>query len=188
MNKKQVRNEVRGKLAVLTEREFDKQCLLIRQRLFETKEWLQARSIAITISKELEVDTLPIIEQAWVEGKKVAVPKCHPIDRSMSFHYFTHYNQLETVYNNLQEPIEEETEVAFKNEFDIIIVPGVAYDRRGYRIGFGGGYYDRYLQHFDGVTVSLLLDEQLYEKIPNEPFDQPVQNLILPSGVIAIYD
>ena len=106
----------------------------------------------------------------------------------MTFRFLTDFGQLEKVYNDLHEPIEDETEVALKNELDLIIVPGIAYDRLGYRIGFGGGYYDRFLQNYNGTTISLLLQEQLYDQLPHESFDQPVQRLILPNGVFSIYD
>ena len=188
MDKKNFRNETRKKLAILSKEDFNKQCQYIHKRLYQSKEWIQSKCIAITISNELEIDTIPVIKQAWIEGKRVAVPKCHPKDKTMTFRFLTDFGQLEKVYNDLHEPIEDETEVALKDELDLLIVPGIAYDRLGYRIGFGGGYYDRFLQNYNGITVSLLLQEQLYDQLPHESFDQPVQKLILPNGVFSIYD
>ena len=188
MDKKYFRNETRKRLAILSKEEFNKQCQLIHKRLYQSKEWLQSKCVAITISKSLEIDTISVIEQAWMEGKRVAVPKCNPQDKTMTFRFLTDFGQLEKVYNDLNEPIEDVTEAALKDELDLIIVPGIAYDRLGYRIGFGGGYYDRFLQNYNGATVSLLLQEQLYDHLPYESFDQPVQKLILPNGVFSIYD
>lgn len=188
MDKKKFRNETRKKLAILSKEEFDKRCQLIYNRLYQSEEWIQSDCIAITISKDLEISTIPIIEQAWIEGKRVAVPKCHPHDKTMTFRFLFDFSQLEKVYNDLQEPIEAITEVALKEELDLIIVPGIAYDRLGYRIGFGGGYYDRFLQNYSGKTISLLFEEQFYNQLPYESFDLPVQKLILPNGEFSIYD
>lgn len=188
MDKKTIRNETRKKLAGLTAEQFHQQCAMIHNRLYQSEEWLQSDCIAITISTKYEIDTIPIIERAWNEGKKVAVPKCNPQDKTMVFRYLQHFDQLEKVYNDLQEPRELMTEIALNSELDLIIVPGVAFAPNGYRIGFGGGYYDRFLQHYNGLTISLLLPEQLYENIPYEPFDRPVQKLIFPNGVMHIDD
>ncbi|MBD3107653.1 5-formyltetrahydrofolate cyclo-ligase [Bacillus sp. AGMB 02131] len=188
MNKKKIRNETREKIISIPEEQFRQQCQFIHKRLFQSVEWLNSDCIAITISTKYEIDTVPIIEQAWAEGKKVAVPKCNPKDRKMTFRYLEHFNQLEKVYNDLQEPVEAFTRTAVMEELDLMIVPGIAFAPNGYRIGFGGGYYDRFLENYRGSTVSLLLPEQLYENIPYEPFDQPVQKLILPNGEMSIDD
>ena len=99
---------------------------------------------------ENEVNTYPIIEKAWEEGKKVVVPKCNKEARTMSFRKISNFDQLETVYMNLREPIPALTEEVNADEIDLQIVPGVAYTERGERIGYGGGYYDRYLMHYKG--------------------------------------
>ena len=118
--------------------------------LYAQKEWAEAKTIGITLSMENEVNTYPIIEKAWEEGKKVVVPKCNKEARTMSFRKISNFDQLETVYMNLREPIPALTEEVNADEIDLQIVPGVAYTERGERIGYGGGYYDRYLMHYKG--------------------------------------
>lgn len=184
MDKKEIRAMVRKELASIPQTEFEQACEQIAERLFQTEEWERAYSIAITIANEREVHTKHIIEKAWKEGKKVAVPKCRPSDRSMVFRMITDFNQLESVYCGLLEPKTDATEAA--GDFDMMIVPGVAFDLDGYRIGYGGGYYDRYLQGFEGPTISLLLAEQLISAIPRDEYDIPVNILILPNGVYRI--
>ena len=76
-----------------------------------------------------EVNTYPIIEKAWEEGKKIVVPKCNKGTRTMSFRQISNLNQLETVYMNLREPIPALTEEVNACEIDLLIVPGVAYTR-----------------------------------------------------------
>ncbi|KAB7642743.1 5-formyltetrahydrofolate cyclo-ligase [Bacillus sp. B3-WWTP-C-10-D-3] len=153
--------------------------------LYEQKEWAEAKTIGITLSMENEVNTYPIIEKAWEEGKRVVVPKCNKETRTMSFRQISNFDQLETVYMNLREPIPALTEEANADEIDLQIVPGVAYTERGERIGYGGGYYDRYLVHYKGKTLSLAYSFQMVEHIPVEPFDTNVEKIITEKGTMV---
>ncbi|MBP3968373.1 5-formyltetrahydrofolate cyclo-ligase [Bacillus sp. WL1] len=153
--------------------------------LYEQKEWAEAKTIGITLSMENEVNTYPIIEKAWKEGKRVVVPKCNKETRTMSFRKISNFDQLETVYMNLREPIPALTEEVNADEIDLQIVPGVAYTERGERIGYGGGYYDRYLVHYKGKTLSLAYSFQMVEHIPVEPFDKNVEKIITEKGTMV---
>ncbi|PHB93883.1 5-formyltetrahydrofolate cyclo-ligase [Bacillus wiedmannii] len=146
--------------------------------LYAQKEWAEAKTVGITLSMENEVNTYAIIEKAWEEGKKVVVPKCNKETRTMSFRQISNFDQLEIVYMNLREPIPARTEEVNADDIDLQIVPGVAYTERGERIGYGGGYYDRYLLHYKGKTLSLAYSFQIVEHIPVEPFDKNVEKII----------
>ncbi|HDX9611468.1 TPA: 5-formyltetrahydrofolate cyclo-ligase [Bacillus toyonensis] len=154
--------------------------------LYAQKEWIEAETIGITLSMENEVNTYPIIEKAWEEGKKVVVPKCNKGTRTMSFRKISNFDQLETVYMNLREPIPSLTEEVNADEIDLQIVPGVVYTQRGERIGYGGGYYDRYLVHYKGKTLSLAYGFQMVKQIPVEPFDKNVEKIITEKGTMVI--
>ncbi|WHY28141.1 5-formyltetrahydrofolate cyclo-ligase [Bacillus wiedmannii] len=153
--------------------------------LYAQKEWAEAKTIGITLSMENEVNTYSIIEKAWEEGKKVVVPKCNKGTRTMSFRQISNFDQLEIVYMNLREPIPALTEEVNADEIDLQIVPGVAYTERGERIGYGGGYYDRYLMHYKGKTLSLAYSFQIVEHIPLEPFDKNVEKIITEKGTMV---
>ncbi|QBP94357.1 5-formyltetrahydrofolate cyclo-ligase [Bacillus mycoides] len=157
----------------------------IAASLYAQKEWVEAKTIGITLSMEHEVNTYPIIEKAWEEGKKVVVPKCNKGTRTMSFRKISNFDQLETVYMNLREPIPVLTEEVNADEIDLQIVPGVAYTERGERIGYGGGYYDRYLVHYKGKALSLAYSFQMVEHIPVEPFDKNVEKIITEKGTMV---
>jgi len=154
--------------------------------LYAQKEWVEAETIGITLSMENEVNTYPIIEKAWEEGKKVVVPKCNTGTRTMSFRQISNFDQLETVYMHLREPIPSLTEEVNADEINLQIVPGVAYTERGERIGYGGGYYDRYLVRYKGKTLSLAYDFQMVKQIPVEPFDKNVEKIITEKGTMVI--
>ncbi|MCT6914161.1 MAG: 5-formyltetrahydrofolate cyclo-ligase [Bacillus wiedmannii] len=153
--------------------------------LYAQKEWAEAKTVGITLSMENEVNTYAIIEKAWEEGKKVVVPKCNKETRTMSFRQISNFDQLEIVYMNLREPIPARTEEVNANDIDLQIVPGVAYTERGERIGYGGGYYDRYLLHYKGKTLSLAYSFQIVEHIPVEPFDKNVEKIITEKGTMV---
>ncbi|PTC12853.1 5-formyltetrahydrofolate cyclo-ligase [Bacillus wiedmannii] len=153
--------------------------------LYAQKEWAEAKTVGITLSMENEVNTYAIIEKAWEEGKKVVVPKCNKETRTMSFRQISNFDQLEIVYMNLREPIPARTEEVNADDIDLQIVPGVAYTERGERIGYGGGYYDRYLLHYKGKTLSLAYSFQIVEHIPVEPFDKNVEKIITEKGTMV---
>jgi len=184
--KKEIRTRILKELQSLSKPVYEQLSYEIAQNLYNHPLFQNARHIGLTISKSPEVDTLQIIRTAWAEGKKVSVPKCLPSTKEMVFRQLDRFDQLETVYSGLYEPIESETALTEGDEMDLVLVPGVAYAANGYRIGFGGGYYDRYLLNYHGNTISLAMDCQLEDSIPAEAHDIPVQHLITNKGVIAI--
>ena len=164
--------------------QFGLSSLHIKENLFREPSIIKGKTIAITISNKQEVDTIEIIRTLWDLKKKVVVPKCNPKDRSMEFYEIKNFNQLENVYMDLQEPKPECTQLVPRENIDSIIVPGIVFDKKGYRIGYGGGYYDRYLTQFDGMLISVAFNIQLRESVPKESFDIPVDVIITESGRI----
>ncbi|WP_243524444.1 5-formyltetrahydrofolate cyclo-ligase [Bacillus pseudomycoides] len=183
--KVRLRKKIVGKMNSLSKEQHKTLSEQIVFSLYEQKEWRDAQTIGITLSMEHEVNTYVIIEQAWREGKKVVVPKCNRETRTMTFRQITNFDQLETVYMSLREPIPALTVEVEVNEIELLFVPGVAYTRRGERIGYGGGYYDRYLAEYERKTLSLAFDFQIVSYIPTEPFDQNVQKIITEKETIV---
>ena len=141
-----------------------------------------------TISKTPEVDTFQIIRKAWEQGKRIAVPKCEPKSRALEFRELKRFSQLETVYFGLYEPIVSETKSVDHEEIDLVVVPGLAYSKNGYRLGFGGGYYDRFLANYQGNTLSLAFQKQLVAELPVENHDLAVEKIITEAEVILSGD
>ncbi|MFD1018756.1 5-formyltetrahydrofolate cyclo-ligase [Thalassobacillus hwangdonensis] len=152
--------------------------------LFKSDIWKKAISIGVTVSQESEWNTEPIIRQAWDENKFTVVPKCEPKSKRLDFYKLDDFDQLETVYFGLKEPDPTKTEPLKKSQIDLLIVPGLIYDRHGFRVGFGGGYYDRFLENYEGETVSLAASNQIVETIPKDEFDIPVNHLITEEGFL----
>ncbi|MEN2765981.1 5-formyltetrahydrofolate cyclo-ligase [Ornithinibacillus xuwenensis] len=156
----------------------------LRSNLLNSSLWKNSNTIGITISKGFEWDTQLIIEEGWRQGKSIVVPKCFPNDKELVFYRLHSFNELESVYYNLLEPKPNDQNKTTKEQIDLLLVPGIVYDERGYRIGFGGGYYDRFLFDYNSQTVSLLSTMQLSDNVPVEPHDIPVQHLLTENGFI----
>lgn len=150
----------------------------ILKNLMKQAVYQRADVIGVTLSRFPEVDTLLLIQAAWNDGKKVAVPKCIRKTREMDFRLLTSFDELEVVYMDLQEPIAEKTISVKPEQIDLQIVPGVVFSKEGYRIGFGGGYYDRYMANYSGASISLAFACQTGYDIPVEKHDIPVQLMI----------
>lgn len=150
----------------------------LSNQLINSSIWDCADTIGITMAQGFEWDTRKIIEIAWSQNKTICVPKCSPKDKRLTFYQLDSYDQLEVVYYNLLEPKSEVSVEVEKIAINLLIVPGIVFDKEGYRIGFGGGYYDRFLSDFPNETISLSSTIQLVDHIPSESFDIPVHHLI----------
>jgi 5-formyltetrahydrofolate cyclo-ligase len=188
IEKKLQREFMKKKLKELNDMEYIKKSNDIAARLYRNHEWKNSNVIGITISRKREVQTCNIIKKAWELGKEVVVPKCFPEDKRMGFYQIKDFSQVEEVFFGLKEPTPALTKRVEHDEIDLLIVPGVCFSTDGYRIGYGGGYYDRYLENYKGKTVSLLFERQIINSIPIDNFDIPVQQLITESRTIICND
>ena len=138
----------------------------------------EANTIATYLSFPHEFQTQGLIEQALKDGKKVLIPKTYPKGR-MDFVVYNPQQLVKTSFG-LLEP-QGDLEVVDASQIDLIHVPGLAFTREGYRIGYGGGYYDRYLKHFTGHTLSTVYPCQVQQFMP-ENHDIPVQEVLIDEG------
>lgn len=141
--------------------------------LFASHAYKHSQTIATYLAFGHEFNTVPLIEQALKDGKRILVPKTYPKGRMIFIAYDK--DQLAPTRFGLMEPISDE-EVP-KSDIDLIHVPGVAFNESGHRIGYGAGYYDRYLSDFMGRTVSTIYDFQEQSFTP-DPYDIPVQEVL----------
>ena len=138
----------------------------------------EAKVIATYLSFPHEFQTQGLIDQALKDGKKVLIPKTYPKGRMG----FVVYNpqQLKKTSFGLLEP-QGDLEVVDTSRIDLIHVPGLAFTTEGYRIGYGGGYYDRYLENFAGQTMSTIYPCQI-QNFNSEDHDIPVQEVLIYEG------
>lgn len=150
----------------------------LTEQLLQHPFYQEAKVIATYLSFPHEFQTQELIEQALKDGKKVLIPKTYPKGR-MDFVVY-HSQQLVKTSFGLLEP-QGNLEVVDASQIDLIHVPGLAFTTEGYRIGYGGGYYDRYLKHFSGHTLSTIYPCQIKDFIP-ENHDIPVQEVLIDEG------
>ncbi|MEQ6375902.1 5-formyltetrahydrofolate cyclo-ligase [Bacillaceae bacterium S4-13-56] len=184
-SKKELRNEMINYLKEIPKNEREARSQNIHRLITNHSFWKNNHWIGLTISQEHEVDTYSLIQSGWEDGKRICVPKCDPKQKKLTFYEITSFDQLEVVFYGLHEPIPMETRVVTKSQLEGIIVPGLLFDKKGFRIGYGGGYFDRYLVDFQGETISVFFEEQLFNgDLPHEEHDVPIQSNISNKGVI----
>ena len=150
----------------------------LTERLLHHPFYQEAKVIATYLSFPHEFQTQELIEQVLKDGKKVLIPKPYPKGR-MEFVVYNPQQGVKTSFG-LLEP-QGELEVVEASQIDLIHVPGLAFTTEGCRIGYGGGYYDRYLEHFTGHTLSTIYPCQVQDFI-TENHDIPVQEVLIDEG------
>lgn len=181
--KQTLRKQIIHKIKNLTNSQKKAIELKMYKHLFNSFLWNDAKVIGITSSTSIEWNTAPIIERAWEEMKIVSVPKTISEKKTLKFYRINSFKELKKGYGNILEPYDNKSNYIEKNNIDLLIVPGVVFDQFGYRIGYGGGYYDRFLVDFPNYTVSLVSRLQLVDSLPVEAHDIPVQHLITEEGL-----
>lgn len=141
-------------------------------------EYKQCEKLFVFVSSPIEVDTTDIICQALSDGKQVAVPKCTDKNGKMEFYFIKSLNQLEKGTFGIMEPKENICEQVSDLGNGLCIVPGICFDMFGYRIGFGKGYYDRFLERFGGTTAGLCYSKCTEHELPRGNHDKRVDILI----------
>ena len=147
----------------------------LTERLLQHPFYQEAKVIATYLSFPHEFQTQELIEQALKDDKKVLTPKTYPRGR-MDFVVYDPHQLVKTSFG-LLEP-QGDLEVVDASQIDLIHVPGLVFTTEGYRIGYGGGYYDRYLKHFPGHTLSTIYPCQIQDFSP-ENHDIPVQEVLI---------
>lgn len=147
----------------------------LTQRFIQLSAFQEAQTLATYLSMGHEFSTASLIQAALQDGKRVCVPRTYPQGRMEFVEYDPEI--LEKTRFGLLEPTEQ-GKVMDKAEIDLIHVPGLVFQSKGYRIGYGGGYYDRYLADYTGKTVSTIYSIQEGEFQPDS-FDIAVQEVLV---------
>lgn len=124
-----------------------------------------------------EVVTHKLIDKALTDKKRVALPKCTDKNGNMKFYYIDSVSELSEGMYGIKEPIAKLQADTF-NEYSLCFVPGLSFDKKGYRLGYGKGYYDRFLSSFCGISIGLCYDTCLAECLPTGEFDEKVNYII----------
>ncbi|MHC5229851.1 5-formyltetrahydrofolate cyclo-ligase [Enterococcus sp. LJL99] len=148
----------------------------ISQALFNDVWWQESNVIGLTKSMDFEFDTSIILKKGWSQGKKMVMPRVIK-GRQMSFHQILPETIFEKSSFGVEEPMD--AQLVALEEIDLLVVPGVVFKQQGFRVGFGGGYYDRLLANFQGYSCSLVFKEQIQEEWQVDSFDLAVKKLFI---------
>ena len=149
----------------------------VAENVRRLKEYRPAKTLLIYMSTPIEVDTVQIIKNAWADGKRVAVPRCIPDSRDMEFHYIDSLECLAPGTFSVLEPAPSLPVVAAFTGC-LMIVPGMQFDMKGYRIGYGKGYYDRYMVRFTGISAGICYSDELRPFMYHGRFDRCVDIVV----------
>jgi 5-formyltetrahydrofolate cyclo-ligase len=149
----------------------------IVRRLMELREIRESSTLMVYLSFGSEVLTDDLIRWGWAEGKRIVVPLCRPESREMTPCLIGGFDELETGHYGIREPNAERHKV---------LVPAVAFDRRGYRVGYGGGYYDRFLPKVPrAATIGAVFACQIVTEVPIDRYDVQMERIVTEEGIIT---
>ncbi len=175
MDKKLLRKEIREKKRAMTEEQIVTASEKLGELFAASDAYKNASSIYGYLPYNQEVRTVPMLQQALRDGKRVAVPKCYGDE--MRFIWMTDLSKVEKGYAGIPEPVEDGPVADDKTA--LVLMPGLAFDPQGHRIGYGGGFYDKFLaQEPSHPTLALCYAFQLLPELETEEFDIPVDTVL----------
>lgn len=151
---------------------------VLYEKFIELKEYKESKILFAFVSMPIEVNTLPILEKALADGKLLALPKCRQNEPVMDFYEVNSLEQLKKGRYSIMEPDAELCRQITDYSEGICLVPGLSFDLYGYRLGFGKGYYDRFLENFGGTTAGLCYSRCIEQKLPHGIYDKTVNIII----------
>lgn len=185
MDKSQLRREIKGRLIQLQERQRMDKSKKISHFLMDTEQFKRSTTVMIYLSLAHEVDTTAIILHCWQNNKVVVVPKVSwqqrhmiPVEiNSLESGISTGAGGLRNPATGAPMPVED---------IDIVVAPGLAFDKKGNRLGRGGAYYDRFLssKQLKAAVCSLAFSEQMVDEVPVDEHDKTVDFIVTDEGVI----
>ncbi|CNL02323.1 5-formyltetrahydrofolate cyclo-ligase [Yersinia aldovae] len=187
LERQRIRGEIRERRRVLTPEQQQHSANLAAKRIASHYRIQQANTVAVFLSFDGELDTGPVIKLLWQQKKQVYLPVLHPFSPG-NLLFLRYQPDSPLIRNRLKilEPPLDVRDVLPLNQLDVVITPLVAFDSHGQRLGMGGGFYDRTLQHWqhDGpYPIGLAHDCQWVEHLPSELWDVPLPEIVTPAKV-----
>ena len=175
MDKTELRRQIRARKRAMTEAEIEERSARLAQLFFASDAYRNARTIYGYLPYNQEVRTVPMLARALKDGKKVAVPKVYGDE--MKFLYLDDLTAVAKGYAGIPEPIADGP--VAHDETALVLMPGLAFDPQGHRIGYGGGFYDKFLAaEPNHPTLALCYEFQMLPKLEVEAHDIPVDTVL----------
>jgi len=186
MKKEEIRKKILSLRDSQTEEEMRTKSELIQKRVFNLPEFKKAKTILFYVSMRSEVRTEQMIKQALKQGKRIVVPKSNVKERKLILSELKDFDELESGTFNIPEPKKEFFRLVSPEELDLIIVPGVVFDKDGDRIGYGMGFYDNFLSSLKKriPVVGLAYELQIVDDITVHDKDVTVDKVVTEERII----
>ena len=182
--KEQIRNEISKKRSALDHRWVEAASTRVIRNFQSLEAFQSAETIALYMAIGGEVNLDPLFPECWKSGKRTCIPVFNAEAKIYEMAEITSKTDCITGHYGIQEPISPA--LCPMDKIDLVAVPGVAFDRKGRRLGRGGGYYDRLLAGLSGVSAALVFDFQILPAIPVEPHDRPVDTLVTEIKIVNV--
>lgn len=185
-DKRKVREIALGLRAALTKEERELKSQKILSFISKVSEFQEAKTIMSFLNFRDEVDTTALAENVLKSGKRLILPRCAPHGVLIPVEISDLNADIEPGKWGIREPKKESLVLANPEEIDLIIIPGAAFDRKGDRLGYGGGYYDRFLNRLRpaALKIALAFACQILPEIPIDPYDLRVDALVTEEGIL----
>lgn len=171
MDKTELRKQIRAQKRAMTAQQIDERSAALAEEFYASAQYAEAKTVYGYLPYNQEVRTVPMLERALADGKRVAVPKVYGDE--MKFIYMTDLSLTEKSDMGIPEPVADGP--VGDDPTALVLMPGLAFTEKGDRMGYGGGYYDKFLaQEPDHPTVALCYAFQMVEELPTKDHDIPV--------------
>lgn len=186
--KRELRKKVLAERDLLSEEEINSKSLIINENLWTINEFINAKNIFLFVNFRSEVRTIPIIEKCLEEEKKVILPLTDLKNKRLILYSVKNLKNLKEGAYGILEPDPQVNERANVKDIDCAIVPGSAFDEKGGRIGYGGGFYDRLLPDLrpDVPKIGIAFELQIIDEVPMGYFDQKMDIIVTEKRIIRI--
>lgn len=176
--KMRLRAEYRAKRTALSPEEKEQRDEQIAATVRALWQYRDNDLLLVYVSTPIEVGTRQIITRALEDGKTVAVPRCVPNTRHMDFYRIRSLDELEPGCFGVLEPKPSEENLVEDYSKGLCIIPAFCYDFSGYRLGYGKGYYDRFLARFGGQMIGICYSDCIRHRLPHGRFDRAVELIV----------
>ncbi len=184
--KKKLREELLQLRNEISKDDREKAESAVASKLLSLASFRFAETVLLYYPIKGEINVLPVAEAAIKAGKQVAFPLCDTESSTMTYHIVSDLKELKKGSYGIPEPSSElPVYTPSKDKNDLIIIPAVCFDRQGYRIGYGKGYYDRYLNSFGGTAVGVTFHKLLRPSVPRGRFDKHVSLIVTEKGAFS---
>lgn len=181
--KSDLRKELKAKRRTVCDK--NKKDAEISALLLNSELYKKSDLILFYAALEDEINVDSSILSAFESGKKVALPVCTDGNGHMKFYYINSLDEIKKGFFGVREPDTDICSEVEEFSSSICVVPGIAYDKRGYRLGYGKGYYDRFLKNYTSLSVGLCYNELIKDTLPNGAYDVPVDYIISEKGIFT---